>query len=254
MILHRWHYSSSIKRTSSSVSRKWSFSQHSSEYWTEYTGVKHPFIAYYSWTLGTISMVFKGIRWIFKIFFQFCYIPCIFAMLSKDLYRHSAYKIMVYLSIVDVCGISMRDSIILPEVLSTDSILIHLMKNSRKTGYIFDRVERRPKFYLKKDLVEIFNLKTIPHDFSHELSPLRLLYDARLRLLHKPRYDVCLWIHCDKLRYHLISNLSKIFSDLVLRMCDLLVVDRQPFGGDLLTNADENTVSGVKEESPHTCL
>ena len=65
----------------------------------------------------------------FQDIFQFCYILCIFAMLSKDLYRHSAYKIMVYLSIVDVCGISMRDSIILPEVSSTDFILIHLMEN-----------------------------------------------------------------------------------------------------------------------------
>ena len=65
----------------------------------------------------------------FEDIFQFCYIPCIFAMLSKDLYRHSAYKIMVYLSIVDVCGISMKDSMILTEMPSTDFILIHLMEN-----------------------------------------------------------------------------------------------------------------------------
>ena len=129
MILYRWQYSSRIRRTGSSISRKRYFSQHSSEYWTEYTGVKHPFVAYYSWALGTISMVSKEIQRVFKIFFQFCYIPCIFAMLSKDLYRHSAYKIMVYLSIVDVCGISMKNSVILPEIPSADFILIHLMEN-----------------------------------------------------------------------------------------------------------------------------
>ncbi|PAV72545.1 hypothetical protein WR25_25229 [Diploscapter pachys] len=129
-------------------------SQHSSEYWTEYTGVKHPFVAYYSWTLGTISML--------------CYIPCIFAMLSKNLYRHSAYKIMVYLSIVDVCGIT-------TSCFFFGYFMYH--------GYVFCT--------------------------SPDVIPL------------------------------------------VFRMFDLLVVDRQPFGGDLLTNADESAVSGYVDYKQH---
>uniref|UniRef100_A0A915DPM6 HTH_48 domain-containing protein n=1 Tax=Ditylenchus dipsaci TaxID=166011 RepID=A0A915DPM6_9BILA len=39
--------------------------------------------------------------------FQLCYLPCIFAMCKSHLRKEHCYKLMIYLSIIDVLGLSM---------------------------------------------------------------------------------------------------------------------------------------------------
>ncbi|KAF1752244.1 hypothetical protein GCK72_018798 [Caenorhabditis remanei] len=66
----------------------------SSDSWTTQFGLKRP-------VLGIMSIIYGAI-------FEILFIPCLWAMLEKELWRMSCYKIMFFVGIVDIFALAMN--------------------------------------------------------------------------------------------------------------------------------------------------